>query len=221
MRLLKDVANSLRYDSLARAGTALIILPLFGLLALSLHFDSINWRPLHEPISLHPGRVEQAFTVNHTGRYFVGIEFQTDVLSEGDIACLIGPSAISPRPHCPDKPVLNLNWSLFRRGKLITSGGDRDDIGSATTSSSLLARLGYFDAKAGDNYDVLLNIGSNASELDITRPALYVNGSPGELETALVSEALAQLATVILTILGLILLISGVVQYRGTLWEQR
>lgn len=214
LRLLKITRSSFKNNWLAKSGVVLILLAVLMLLAVYGYFESIEWRPVDKAITLQPGMIELTFTVNYTGRYFVDIEFNNGPLSQETIQCLTGVTAFSPRPQCTDKPILDLNLRLNRDGKTIVSNRYADDRGGGVTNSTVEAELGYFDAKRGGKYTLIVEVKSDASRLDATKPTLLVSLNSVNLESALVLEGLSRFAAAVLGIPGLILLVSGICRYR-------
>jgi hypothetical protein len=212
MRWLKVIGDSIKHNWLAKAGAALIFFPLLILLAIYVRFWSMNWGPVRAPISLRPGGIRQSFMINSTARYFIDIELQTGALSQQSIRCLTGVPGFHGDPACPEQRILNFNWRLIRGGEIVSFG--TYDGGGGTSVSTDDADVGYFDGKRGEKYDLVLNVISDASKLDVAQPTLSVSINPVNVESALVMEGLSRVVVVVLGVAGMILLALGVRYHR-------
>lgn len=213
-RPLNIISSTFRQNWPAKSGLVLILLAVLILVAVYGYFESIEWCPVRKAITLQPGTIEQPFTVNYAGLYFIEIEFNNGPLSQETIQCLTGVTASSPSPQCADKPILDLNLRLNRDGRTIVSNRYADDRGGGVTNSTVEAELGDLDAKPGAKYTLILEVKSDASRLDASKPTLLVSLNPANLESALVLEGLSRVAALVLGIPGLTLLVLGIWRYR-------
>jgi hypothetical protein len=215
MHWLKVIGDSVKHNWLAKTGAALVLFPLLILLAIYVHFAAFNWCPVNRPISLRPGTIEQTFTASYTTRYFIEIELQTGTLSQQTIRCLAGLTGFALVPPCTEERVLNVDWRLSREGKIVASG--RYGGHGGMSASTIEPGIGYFDANRGEKYDLVVDVTSDASKLDIAKPTLYVEVNSSDVESALVLEGLSRVAALVFGVIGVILLVLGVSRYRGTL----
>lgn len=176
------------------------------------YFESIDWCPVHRPVSLHSGRIEQTFKVNYTARYFADFEFQTGTLSPDTVQCLTGVTDFSPKPKCneSEKPILSFSWRLLRGGKEVSSGRYGEDRGGGISASTVEADFADFEAKRGDRYTLVVDVDSDATRLDVASPTLYVTVNPVNLESAMVLEGFSRIAAVALWLVGLACFLLGI-----------
>lgn len=204
--LLKTIGRRIRANGFFKYGVLLLMVAVLIPASIYGYFESIDWCPVHRPVSLHPGRIEQTFKVNYTARYFADIEFKTCTLSPDTVQCLTGvtefPSA-EPKCNGSEKPILNFSWRLLRGGKKVSAGRYGEDKGGSVSPSTVEADFADFDAKRGDRYTLVVDVDSDATKLDVASPTLYVTVNPVNLESAMVLEGLSRVAAAALGLVGL------------------
>src|SRR5439155_16256732 len=161
-----------------------------------------------------PRQIEQKFKNKYTARYFADIEFQTGAISQEAVQCLTGVTGFSPEPKCTEKPILSFSWRLLRDDKAVLSGRYGQNSGGSMSASTVGAGFAYFDANRGDKYTLVVDVDSDASRLDITRPTLYVEANSVNLEFAMLLEGLSRVSAVVLGFIGLVCLLLGIGQQR-------
>lgn len=173
---LQTISRTIRANRLCKCGVALLAVSLVIPACIYGYFTSIDWCPANRPISLRQGRIESAFKVNYTARYFADINLQTGALSPETVQCLTGVTGFSPEPKCTEKPILSFKWQLLHDGRAVSSGHYEENEGGMSPSS-VEADIAHFDAKRGESYTLVVDVDSDASRLDVARPTLVVSAN--------------------------------------------
>lgn len=164
----------MQFRSVKKIGLALILVGISPLLYAEYKIHQHNWDPLITPVILKPGLFESPeFSTDLDGTYDIWLAF--DPMKDiGREECLIGWDYQS---SCKDRnitPSLNFSWVVNGDVKHAESEGTFK-IQSIRTGPE--TGLGSFDAKRGGHQRIILNIFSDAGELNLVHPRLKVEAA--------------------------------------------
>lgn len=142
---------------------------------------SHNWDPLKTPLILSPGEFQSPeFITDLDGTYVVSLIFG-EMKDTNREHCLIGEEL--SKDSCKDiSQTLDFDWTVIGDVGRIQNGGHFKIYGMTEGKDEVGPMLGTFEAKRGGRQKIVLNILSDAGELNAVHPRLRVEAGSGYWE---------------------------------------
>lgn len=142
---------------------------------------SHNWDPLKTPLILSPGMFQSPeFKTDLDGIYVVSLVFD-EMPDTNREHCLIGWEL--SKDSCKDiSQRLDFDWKVIGDVGRIQNGGHFKIYGMTGGKDEIEPMLGTFEAKRGGHQKIVLNILSDAGELNALHPRLKVEAGSGYWE---------------------------------------
>jgi len=154
-------------------GIALAVVAVLPLSYCELQLHLHKWQPLRLPLSLKTGSVNSPpFKTDLTGTYVLSLVFTPlpDVRRED---CLVGDDF--PKGSCTNvRRSLDLNWIVQKSNGTVISRQPYKPHAFSGSPGELGTELGTFEAQAGTQYSVELEVLQPSVELNAAHPALKV-----------------------------------------------
>lgn len=161
-----------------KIGLVVFLIAVSPLLYAEYMLHSHNWDPLKAPLMLSPGNFQSPeFTTDLDGIYVVSLVFDEtpDTIRE---RCLIGEEL--SKDSCKDiSQTLSFDWTVIGTVGRIQNGGHFKIYGMTGGKDEIEPVLGTFEAKRGGHQKIVLNILSDAGELNALHPRLKVEAGSG------------------------------------------
>lgn len=179
-----------------KIGLVVLFVGIVPLLFTIYKLHSHKWDVLKTPLVISPGQfTSPAFSTDLDGRYVVSLAFDTlpDIHRED---CLIGWE--SPNGSCKDiSPTLNFEWTVIGDVGSIENGG-HFKVYAMSGAGEDEVLLGTFEAKRTGRQEIVLNILSDAGELNNAHPRLKVQAHRVYWEKWVIFNQMAWLFALIL-----------------------
>ena len=184
-----------------KVGLAILILGLSPLIYTTYRAHSHNWIPLSVSLTLHPGEFRSPeFETDLSGTYIISLVFD-NTLATGKEDCMMGEDF--PKGSCGSGArTLFLEWSVAGVSGS-TSPAAYEPHAYSGSLGGTETEVGRFEAKRGERQRIVLNILTDAGELNAAHPKLMVEAHRMYWEKWVILGQLAFLCAIALSAVGI------------------
>jgi hypothetical protein len=152
------------------------------------------------------------FKANLDKYYIINIEADGNI-DDNDLSCMMG---VSRRPSwCTSASVIHANWRVMTDGQTVAQGSSEDNKSGGGDydyrTNTLTRNIGAFKGSPGKKYILYLDFLTDGRALAIAKPRLKVDLAATWYEDTLLEEAIVDLVSLSLIVIGAILLVISAV----------